>query len=105
MNSEYSKVAQLTDIPPGKMKCVVVNSRRVLLANCGGVIYAADESCTHEEASLCLGSLRGEWVKCPLHGSKFNLRTGEVMDEPADTPLRTHDVKVQGHDILVRINP
>jgi 3-phenylpropionate/trans-cinnamate dioxygenase ferredoxin subunit len=38
-------------------------------------------------------------VKCPLHGSRFNVCTGEVVDEPADASLRTYAVRVDGNDI------
>jgi len=103
MTDAFVKVATLGEVAPGKMKCVVVHGTRVLLANVDGTIFAADEMCTHEDASLCLGSLRGELVKCPLHGSRFNLRTGAVLDEPANQPLRTHTVKLDGQTILVKI--
>jgi 3-phenylpropionate/trans-cinnamate dioxygenase ferredoxin subunit len=103
MANQFVKAAQLSQIPPGKMKCVSVNGRRVLLANAGGTIFAADEMCTHEDASLCLGSLKGELLKCPLHGSRFDLRTGAVLDEPAEVPLRVYAVKVEGQDILVNL--
>ena len=103
MPDPYIKIASLRDIAPGTMKCVTVRERRVLLANVGGKIYAADEMCTHEEASLCLGSLKGELLKCPLHGSRFDLRTGAVLDEPADVPLKVYPVKVDGQDIYVNL--
>ncbi len=103
MSESYVKAAALCDVAPGKMKCVTVQGRRVLLANAGGTIYAADEMCTHEEASLCLGSLKGTLLKCPLHGSRFDLRSGAVLDEPADEPLRTYAVKVDGPDIYVNL--
>lgn len=103
MSESYIKAAALGDVMPGKMKCVTVGNRRVLLANAGGRVYAADEMCTHEEASLCLGSLKGELLKCPLHGSRFDLRTGAVLDEPAEMPLRIYEVKVDGQDIYVNL--
>lgn len=103
MTNSYVRVATLGEVLPGKMKCVSVHGTRVLLANVDGTIFAADEMCTHEDASLCLGSLRGELVKCPLHGSRFSLRTGAVLDEPADQPLRVHDVKLDGQSILVKL--
>jgi 3-phenylpropionate/trans-cinnamate dioxygenase ferredoxin subunit len=103
MPDDFTQAARLADVPPGTMKCVSIGATRVLLANCDGVIRAADEMCTHEDASLCLGSLRGHLVKCPLHGSRFDLATGAVLDEPADTPLRLHAVKVEGDAIFVKL--
>lgn len=103
MTDAYVQVARLDEVTPGNMKCVRVQGVRVLLANVDGSIFAADEMCTHEDASLCLGSLRGELLKCPLHGSRFNLRTGAVLDEPADQPLRIHEVRIEGPAIFVKL--
>jgi nitrite reductase/ring-hydroxylating ferredoxin subunit len=103
MPHEFVPIADVADVPPGKMKCVQSAGRRFLLANVDGTIFAADEMCTHEDALLCTGSLHGEFVKCPLHGSRFNLRTGQVMEEPAEEDLRTYPVKVENGSILVSI--
>ncbi len=96
-------MADVGEVAPGKMKCVQIEGRRILLANVDGTIYAADDMCTHEDASLSTGSLHGEYVKCPLHGSRFNLRTGQVMEEPAEEDLRTYPVRIEDGGILVGI--
>ncbi|MCS7101380.1 MAG: non-heme iron oxygenase ferredoxin subunit, partial [Burkholderiaceae bacterium] len=82
------------DLAPGKMRCVQLDGRRILVANVDGRFCAVDDTCTHEDASLARGVLRGQWVKCPLHGSRFNVCTGEVAEEPAEQNLRTYPVKV-----------
>jgi nitrite reductase/ring-hydroxylating ferredoxin subunit len=71
------------------------------LANVNGRFCATDDTCTHEDASLSTGSLRGELVKCPLHGSRFNVCTGEALEEPAEQNLKTYPVRVEGDNILV----
>jgi 3-phenylpropionate/trans-cinnamate dioxygenase ferredoxin subunit len=103
MSTVFVKVAALGDIAPGKMACVDADGSRILLANVDGEILAVDDMCTHEDASLSTGCLKGEYVKCPLHGSRFNLRNGEAMEEPAEDPLRTYPVKIEGDDILVSL--
>ena len=105
MNTDdnFIKVASLDDVKPGKMACVELEDKRILLANDNGTIYAADEMCTHEDASLCTGSLRGHLIKCPLHGSRFDLTTGEPLEDPADEPLTVYPVKIINNDIFVKI--
>ncbi len=98
------KIANIQDLSPGKMKCVRVEGRRILLANVDGRYYATDDTCTHEDASLATGSLKGDRVKCPLHGSRFDLRTGAALDEPAHIPLRTYALHIDGSDILIDLN-
>jgi 3-phenylpropionate/trans-cinnamate dioxygenase ferredoxin subunit len=103
MSDNFLKVAAVGDIKPGKMKCVAVAGRRILLANVDGKFYATDDTCTHEDASLSTGFLKGEWVKCPLHGSRFNVCTGQVLDEPAEVNLKTYAVRVEGNDIWLSV--
>jgi nitrite reductase/ring-hydroxylating ferredoxin subunit len=101
--NDYLKAASITDIPSGKMACVLLNNKRILLANDNGAIYAADEMCTHEDASLCTGSLKGHLVKCPLHGSRFDLSNGQPLEDPAEEPLTVYPVKIIGSEIYVKI--
>jgi nitrite reductase/ring-hydroxylating ferredoxin subunit len=83
------------------MKCIATGGRRLLLANVEGRFCAADDTCTHEDASLSAGVLKGDLVRCPLHGSRFNVCTGEVLEEPAEVNLRTYPVRVEGDRVLV----
>jgi nitrite reductase/ring-hydroxylating ferredoxin subunit len=101
--NDYIRASSLDEIAPGKMLCVALAGKHILLANDDGTIYAADEMCTHEDASLCTGSLRGHLVKCPLHGSRFDLTTGEPLEDPADEALTVYPVKIIGNDIYVKI--
>ena len=100
--SGFVKVAGLGELSPGKMKAVEVGDDQVLLANVGGTIYACDNLCTHALAPLADGDLDGEQVECPLHGSVFNVTTGEVIDPPAMESLKVFQVRIEGQDILVR---
>lgn len=103
VSDDFVKVGHPGDIAPGRMKRVEVCGRRVLLANVNGRFYAIADTCTHEDASLSAGSLRGEFVKCPLHGSRFNVCTGQVMEEPADQNLATYPVRVEGDAVLIAL--
>ena len=98
----FVKVAGLGELSPGKMKSVEVGNDQVLLANVSGTIYACDNLCTHALAPLADGDLDGEQVECPLHGSVFNVTTGEVIDPPAMESLKVFQVRIEGQDILVR---
>jgi len=96
-------VMPIAQLPPGQMRCVTVAGRRILLARTEDGIYAVDELCSHEDASLCDGFLRDHQVACPLHGSRFDLRTGEPQEEPAETPLECYGVALEGGVIWVEI--
>ena len=99
--SGFMKVADVGELSPGEMKYVEVGGDQVLLANVEGTIYACDNLCTHAFAPLAEGDLDGEHVECPLHGSVFNVVTGEVIDPPAAKNLKVFQVRIEGQEILV----
>ncbi len=103
MTQQFVEIARAGELREGTMRRIDVGGRRILLANVAGRLYAVDDTCTHEEASLSTGVLKGELVKCPLHNSRFNVRTGEVLEEPAEEPLRTYPVREEGGRILVGV--
>ena len=100
--AEFVKVASTSEIPDGKMKAVQMIGHEVCLANIGGTYYAIGNLCTHVGGILAQGSLKDYLVTCPLHGSKFDVRTGEVKRGPAMQPEPSYEVKVEGTTILVR---
>ena len=103
---QFTHLASLKDLQTRKLICSKTGTYRILIAlaeDASGEtkVYAVDDMCTHEDASLSKGSLHGDCVKCPLHGSRFRLETGEALDEPAEEALNTYQVKIEGDDILV----
>lgn len=101
MTQEFIEAGKAGELAPGAMKRVDIRGRRILLANVEGRICAADDTCTHEDASLSTGVLKDGLVKCPLHGSRFNVCTGKALEEPAEEDLRTYPVRLEGERILI----
>ena len=104
----FTKVAETSEIPVGKMKMVKINDGEVLIANVNGSFYAIANWCTHKSGDLSEGSLEGNIVTCPIHGSRFDVTTGKNILGPkalfsrgktSDTKL--HELRVDGKDILV----
>ena len=67
----------------------------ILLCRVGAEVHVVADRCTHEDVSLSLGSLCGHRLRCPLHGSAFDVRSGEALDEPAEEPLATWPVAIE----------
>ena len=103
--AEFVKVAQLSNLPVGKLMYVDIEGEEICLINSEGKIYAIQEHCTHEEGPLHEGTLRGNEIICPWHESRFDFRTGKRDPETdwAKADLRTYEVKVEGNDILVKV--
>jgi 3-phenylpropionate/trans-cinnamate dioxygenase ferredoxin subunit len=87
MSTRYPITSSET-LAPGKMQCFEVNGQRLILANVAGEFFVTDEMCSHEEFPLWYGALKGHHIECSLHGSCFDLRTGQPTEEPATQPIR-----------------
>lgn len=98
------KICDIDDIPLEEMRCISLSDRNLLVAHTREGIFVADEMCTHEDARLCDGNLSGTRVKCPLHGSRFELTTGKVLDDPAETDLVIYPVTIIEQAIYVSID-
>jgi 3-phenylpropionate/trans-cinnamate dioxygenase ferredoxin component len=98
-------VAQLTDLDDDTpLKRVEVNGVPVCLARlASGEVFAINDLCSHEEIELSDGELDGEDVECPAHGSRFNVRTGEVSGLPAEDPVDTYPVTIEDGQIVVEV--
>jgi 3-phenylpropionate/trans-cinnamate dioxygenase ferredoxin component len=97
------KVADRSEVPPGGKKLVEIDGRAIALFNVEGVFYAIDDVCTHDGGPLAEGKLAGYQIECPRHGARFDVRTGKPLCMPAIEPVATHQVLVQGEDVLVLV--
>ena len=88
------RLIALADLKAGVPHRVQHEDTGILLCLVDGKVHAVHDTCTHEDISLSLGVLCEHRLRCPLHGSQFDVRTGKVLDEPAEVDLRTFDVTV-----------
>ena len=99
---DYVKVAEGKEIQPLTMKAVEVNGEKICLANIEGKYYAIGNVCTHLGGPLAEGKLEGYEVQCPWHGSRFDIRTGNVVRPPALRSEPAYEIKVEDDNILVK---
>ena len=99
---DFVKVSDTKDIQPSHMKEVELDGEYICLVNVEGKYYAIGNICTHEGGPLADGTIEGYEVECPWHGSKFDVRTGEVKNPPANEPELVYQVKVDGTNIWIK---
>ncbi len=83
---------RVSEVPPGSALLV----GDVAVFNIAGSLCATQGKCTHRQGPLSKGELDGSTVTCPSHGAQFNVCTGEVLRGPAQDPLKTYRVIVDG---------
>ena len=101
--SNWIRVADLADCPPGGSMEAVAGDRMVALFNVEGELHALDGVCPHQGGPLGKGCLSGAIVTCPWHGWQFDVRTGQhqlsrTMMQPRFA------VKLEGNDVFVDLD-
>ena len=97
------KACALSDIPEEGAIRVELEGIPICLARSGGDVFAISDLCSHADVSLAEGDIEDGEVECWLHGSRFNLRTGQPSGLPATKPVATYPVTVEGDDVLVKL--
>ncbi len=101
---EWIEAADVSEFERMDRKLVVVDEdRHIGLFKLADGYYAVDSWCSHEKASLLIGTVDGHEVMCPLHGARFDLRTGRHLSMPAVRPVKKYDVKLDGTKILIKV--
>jgi nitrite reductase/ring-hydroxylating ferredoxin subunit/uncharacterized membrane protein len=90
------------ELAEGEPKKVMAGPVAVLLVRRNGTIRALTNTCTHAGGPLDEGTLEGDTIRCPWHGSRFCLDDGRVEEAPATFPARTFEVRVRDGRIEVR---
>lgn len=103
--AKFHKIAGVDEVAPGEIKQYLVEDRYVALCNVDGEFHAFEDVCTHKFAHLSEGEFKDSEVKCPLHGAKFDVKSGAAKSLPAVKPVPKHEVKVEDGYVYVALNP
>lgn len=103
--ADFVRVASVGEIPDPGSLLVEVDDRLIAVIHAAGHYYALDDVCTHDGGPLSEGPIDAaeRTIACPRHGAKFDLATGVALTMPATKPTVAHDIKVEGNDVLVRL--
>jgi 3-phenylpropionate/trans-cinnamate dioxygenase ferredoxin subunit len=102
--SEYrgERICSLDQLPEVGAVQVIIGGEMIAIARDeSGNVHAISDMCTHATVSLSEGEVEGCTIECWLHGSRFDLRTGEPTSLPAITPVDVYPVTIDGDDVYV----
>ena len=69
-------------LPEGGMASAYPRRVHILLTRVGGDVYAVSGKCAHMACPLVAGFLEGPTLTCPCHDWRFDVRSGQFLDEP-----------------------
>ena len=129
--NHFVNLASIDEIPEGKMKHAEIDGNEILAANTDGKFYALCDRCSHTNAPLSMGNLKDNVVTCPMHGARFDIKTGKKISDPTMPSInmdslpsnlqkymqhagqilsrirtydqKTYEVKIEGNSVKVKV--
>jgi 3-phenylpropionate/trans-cinnamate dioxygenase ferredoxin subunit len=102
----YQKVCASADLAPGTVVALTVEDIPIALVRTENDEYfAVHDECSHQLIALSEGDVYDCSLECTLHGSRFDLRTGEPTCRPATKPVPVFPVEVRDGDVYISLVP
>jgi nitrite reductase/ring-hydroxylating ferredoxin subunit/uncharacterized membrane protein len=100
---DFTPVLDENDLGPDELRRVEVEGVGVLLSRSSdGEVCAIAATCNHFSGPLEQGEREDDTVVCPLHGSRFNLCSGQAIDGPAIFPQSRYETRIKDGQIEVK---
>ena len=104
--SELVRVCSTDDVPKGSALSADIDGTAVAVVHADDDnFYAVHDECSHAAVPLSEGEVDGRTLECWLHGSRFDLRTGEPTGLPATEPVPVYPVEIRDGEIYVSLTP
>jgi 3-phenylpropionate/trans-cinnamate dioxygenase ferredoxin subunit len=100
----FQRVCSVADVAPDSAISVEIGRNDVAIVNSNGRFYAIADECSHASIPLSEGDVGDGEIECYLHGSRFDLATGEPLGLPATEPVPVYQCQVSGDDVLVDVS-
>lgn len=98
------RVCSTEDIPKGTVVSADIAGTPVAVVHAeDDQFYAIYDECSHAQVALSEGDIEDCTLECWLHGSQFDLRTGEPTGLPATEPVPVYPVEIHDGDIYVEL--
>ncbi|GAA4683992.1 non-heme iron oxygenase ferredoxin subunit [Phytohabitans rumicis] len=100
------KVCSVDDVPKGSTISADIDGTEIAVVHAeDDNFYAIYDECSHAAVPLSEGEVDGCTLECWLHGSRFDLRTGEPTGLPATEPVPVFPVEIRDGEVYVSLTP
>ena len=102
--SDFVRACRVADVPPESAIPVEIGGTELAIVQSDGHFYAIADECSHAAIPLSEGDVGHGEIECYLHGSRFDLRTGQPIGLPATEPVAIYRCRVEGDEVLVNVS-
>jgi 3-phenylpropionate/trans-cinnamate dioxygenase ferredoxin subunit len=92
--ASFTRVVRASELANNSSVAVEVNGTPILVCKSQEKISAIINRCSHADEKLECGRIKNGWIACPVHGARFVLETGKVLNHPATKDIETYPVRV-----------
>lgn len=100
--TDYQFVISEADFPDDDRFVTTLSGWRVFVIRLDGEFFAINDRCPHAASILSTGRVRRGHVMCPLHGARFDMKSGKCAGG-AYPDVRTFPIRVENGDIEVAV--
>jgi 3-phenylpropionate/trans-cinnamate dioxygenase ferredoxin subunit len=98
----FVRACAVAEVPTGTVIAVDLGGDAdIAVVNTAEGFYAIRDVCSHAEVPLSDGDVDGCTIECYMHGSRFDLRTGQPLELPATQPVPTYPVRVDEGSVFI----
>ncbi|WP_412542374.1 non-heme iron oxygenase ferredoxin subunit [Longispora sp. K20-0274] len=99
-----TRICSVDDVPKGAVVRAEVDGQAIAIVHAeDDNFYAIRDECSHAAIALSEGEIDGCTIECWLHGSRFDLRTGQPSGLPATEPVPVYPVEVRDGEIHIGV--
>jgi 3-phenylpropionate/trans-cinnamate dioxygenase ferredoxin component len=96
------KVFDLDDLKVGHARAVELGGEPICVVRLDEhTVKAVHDTCSHQQYSLSEGWVDDNSIECALHGSMFDLDTGQPQSLPAVKPIPVYGCEVRDGAVWV----
>jgi nitrite reductase/ring-hydroxylating ferredoxin subunit/uncharacterized membrane protein len=99
---EFTAVVSAAELPEATPTKAMLGTTGLVLVRRGDLVYALKESCSHAGGPLAQGTLKGDTITCPWHGSVFRLSDGAVVHGPAQSREVAYAARINDGQVEVQ---
>ena len=98
----FQFVCNLDELKEKTGKRFIVDEVEIAIFKIDSEVFALSNICPHQQTNLIYdGFIEGEFVTCPAHGWKFNLRTGRK--DSGSNGLQVYPVEVVDDRVFIKV--
>ena len=100
----FNYLCTLNDLKESIGRKFIINDIEIAVFKINSGVFALSNICPHQQTHLIYdGFIEDEFVICPAHGWKFNLRTGKK--DSGGNGLDSFPIEIIGNQVYVKVHP